>query len=226
MWISPRAWSNRSIGKRHVSAYLASRVNVGATRDDPAICASALSAAAGVPAPFEVRHAVPVGDCDGAAGLVHEALGMYRTTDDSEFYQLGVELAVELVDDALRPREEPAANTPAVEAAPTPVSISGRCTTCGSTVSFVRARPDAKKHCAHGHVVALEDLLRPDRPAPVDWSSMRCRIERGTVLAEDRRPCGICGEPLVAHVAEGSAAFRCSSAICFSRFPGAADLYS
>lgn len=76
------------------------QVKIGKTERHPNDRRKELSAATGVPTPFEVRHWAYFNDCDLAETKIHEVLAKHgkRISGNKEFFRLSVEDASEIMD--------------------------------------------------------------------------------------------------------------------------------
>src|SRR5262249_4006055 len=75
-------------------------VKVGKTRQNPSERAKALSAASGVPTPFIVVYQAFFPDVDQAERYIHSRLEEFRVSNNREFFQVAIPVAVDAVIEA------------------------------------------------------------------------------------------------------------------------------
>lgn len=72
-------------------------IKIGKTRQNPDERAKALSSSSGMPIPFIVVYQAYFGDYDQAEQFVHSRLDEFRITDNREFFQVAIPVAVDAV---------------------------------------------------------------------------------------------------------------------------------
>ena len=73
-------------------------IKIGYSSKDPSVDrVQELSASTGVPEPFKVLYKALVVNAEGAEAKVHKALGALRTSDNREFFDVGLEQAVRCI---------------------------------------------------------------------------------------------------------------------------------
>lgn len=81
-------------------------VKIGKTQRNPDERAKELSSATGVPTPFVVVYQSLFQDCDRAETFVHTRLSKYRLSENREFFQLPIYIAIDAVLEAKKLLEQ------------------------------------------------------------------------------------------------------------------------
>ncbi len=126
-------------------AYRANQYKIVRTTRTPESRALEVSSATGVPQSFEVLFSRRVADCNRAERLIHQKLAEYRSFSDREFFQVSLDIAIDVLNDVaaevgLIP-EKPAVHEPSYRIADPP-------TTC--EIDFVLRKPSVRQRIRQG----------------------------------------------------------------------------
>jgi len=81
------------------SAFPPGQFKIGKTTKRPEVRAREISAATGVPRPFEVAYEARVKNCDRAEQLIHQRLHSYRSSSNREFFELSLKRIIKVIED-------------------------------------------------------------------------------------------------------------------------------